>query len=302
MSSPIDDLFEEIFGFKPAKDGTAFELLSAAVCKLLESSNEIYHDEKLRGQLSKSLYQIDVLLKDGKKQIFGEAKDYTDRDAKVGRGDIQKLAGAIVELEVDGARFFSATDYTKPAKQYAGASSSILGKEIELFHIRPSVAQDEDGRIKTIIVNIHVTIPNYQKAKFMPILTDNGKAKLDKMAEEGSLANGQCLCIRDIVDANGNIVTNISNLTRSNYGGIGGETATGSFLLPGGHIELNGELIEIKGITYEIPFDIVNDEIVIEADGTPKLLLKDEKGTVNKLITDASLKKIRFADDGEVTI
>ena len=114
MSSSIDILFEQLFGYKPKKSGEAYEIISAAVMKLFNKNCKVSHDEELRGTFSNTLYQIDVLLEHQSKKEMGEAKDYTVQGKKVGREDLQKLGGALVDLdEVSGGIFFSATDYTK---------------------------------------------------------------------------------------------------------------------------------------------------------------------------------------------
>ncbi|WP_046226984.1 hypothetical protein [Paenibacillus dauci] len=84
MTSKIDILFEELFGFKPKKSGEAYEKISAAVMKLLYKDSKVTHDEKLKGEFSDTLYQIDVMLEDESKKRMGEAKDYTVKGAKVG--------------------------------------------------------------------------------------------------------------------------------------------------------------------------------------------------------------------------
>ncbi len=56
MGSPIDILFEQIYGYRPKKDGEAYEILSASVMKLLEKKSLVTHDRKLRGSFSKTLY------------------------------------------------------------------------------------------------------------------------------------------------------------------------------------------------------------------------------------------------------
>jgi hypothetical protein len=108
---------------------------------LLEGG-KVRHDAKLRGQFSKTLYQLDVHHQPnpGEMATMGEAKDYSDRGAKVGRGDLQKLAGALPDLaEVKGGAFFSATGFTSPAKKYAEAASTLTGgKDISLYELTPS--------------------------------------------------------------------------------------------------------------------------------------------------------------------
>ena len=304
MSSYIDDLFEELFGFRPRKKGTSYEMLSAAVCKLLVEDSKVLHDERLRGKFSNTLYQIDVFLEKEDKKYFAETKDYTKRKDKnkVGRDDLQKLAGALRELKVDGGIFFSATDYTEPAKKYAEASKQIIGKNIKLMHLRPSVEQDEQGRIKRIVVTAHIHLPIYEKAVFKPVFTQKGEKQIQDLKAEGKLVEGQIVdvVIDDIFDAYGNVSTTIHELTSSYFGGYMGNNAMGSFRIPHAYILFTNELVEIHGISYNIPFDTTVKEIVVDAKGKPKLLIKDEKGNIDKLITDRKLKKIKFEDNGEI--
>lgn len=126
--SPIDDLFFQIFGYHPSKSGKSYEMLAAAATKLLFPERAVKHDVNLQGLLSETLYQLDVMVNRGEVSQFGEAKDYTERNAKVGRPDLQKLGGALPDLPVDGAIFYSATDFTTPAKAYAQNSEAITGR------------------------------------------------------------------------------------------------------------------------------------------------------------------------------
>src|SRR5215203_3656533 len=145
MNSPVADLFEEIYGFRPNKDGAAYEMLCAAVCKLLGEAEEVFHDERLRGNFSATLYQVDVLLRQAGKGRFGEAKDYSVSGDKVGRPDLQKLAGALGDTDIEGAVFFSATGYTANARKYAEAFEQINSKPIRLFSLTPYTETDSEG-------------------------------------------------------------------------------------------------------------------------------------------------------------
>lgn len=303
MTSPIDNLFKEIFGFIPNKSGTAYELLTASVFKILSENLKVYHDERIRGIFSQTLYQIDVQLKKDNKNLVAEVKDYTYRSEKVGRPDIQKFAGALRELNTDGGMFFSATDFTEPAKKYAEASEKIIDKEIRLFHLRPSVDQDENGRIKKIVLSIHILEPLFEKAKMQPVITENGINKIEDMKNEGKLYVGQELNLltEKIYDSKGNVLTTISDITSTHYD-TRGENAVGSFRTPGGHIIIENELIEIHGITYDIPFSVEIHKVIVNSKGNAKLLIKDEKGNIDKIITDKQLEKIEFNDDGEILI
>lgn len=295
MPSVIDNLFNEIYGYMPAKDGQAYEMLATVVMKILGEKNDAFHDERLRGKFSQTLYQIDTLLKSSAGDLMGEAKDYTDRGAKVGRADLQKLGGALNDVEVDGGLFFSATDYTKPAKKYAEAAEQIVGKKIDLFHLRPSIERDEEGRIKTIIVTMVAYLPDYMNAKFSPVFTPEGNEKIKSLLSTGVLNEGSFhMLLHTIYDEHGSELTTIHNLASCDFGGGFDESAKGSFILHGGHIKIKDHLVGIFGITYDVPYKTITEDIIIETKGIPKLLIKDEKGNIDKLITDEDLKRVKL--------
>jgi len=64
----------------------------------------------------------------------------------------------------------------------------------------------------------------------------------------------------------------------------------------------DGHLIPIHGITYDISFDEVIEEIVIEVSGKAMLLLKSIDGSVNKVLCDLDLKRIAFDDNGNAVV
>lgn len=187
--SPIDKIYQEIFGVIPAKSGTAYEML-ACIAEHLMNQSDVKHDSKIRGEFSNSLYQIDVLSDDGSDKSMGEAKDYTIQNKKVGRGDMQKLGGALPDLpDVTKGKFFSATGYTAPAKKYAAASQNFpSGKPIEIFEFRPSTEKDEEGYIKTIVIDMHFIIPYPYQGKWVSRLTKDGVEVCNSLVGEGGIA------------------------------------------------------------------------------------------------------------------
>lgn len=248
----------------------------------------------MRGAFSDTLYQIDVYHQNESKNIMGEAKDYTVKGKKVGRADIQKLAGALQDLaEVHEGVFFSATDYTAPAKKYAEVSKSMLGKGISLYNLQPSFKSDENGRIMTISITINYYLPRYDEGEYEPIFSSQGKDKVRKLIETGELAQDDIkVIIEEFYDEHGRIVTTVRELTNGNIGGGMGNNANASFYLKGHYIDVSGHLIEIQGLTYNIPFSRSTEKIEINAQGKSKLLVKDQYGNVNKLITDEQLKGV----------
>ena len=110
-----------------------------------------------------------------------EAKDYSIEGKKVGRGDIQKQAGALNDLPIKQGIFASATDYTAPAKKYANSTHiNPSQKPINLLHIRPSTELDRKGRVERIIINIEMIIDDFEHAQYHIHLSNNAINLLKK--------------------------------------------------------------------------------------------------------------------------
>ena len=302
MPSPIDKIFEDIFGYKPNKDGVAFERLSAIAMHIL-GGGKVIHDSKIRGEFSDTLYQLDVHHKYQDAASMGEAKDYTKRQGKVGRGDLQKLGGALPDLQsIDEGAFFSATGYTKPAIKYADNAKDILGKPITLYVLRPSTELDEQGYIKTIAVTVHFIIPYPQKADWKPHVTKNGREALKHLLKDGENSLEYQLRLEHFFDSMGNIILTLHDLTSGSYGEIHQDTdkSHACFLLNEHYIEVNGVMTEIRGLEYSLPYGRTTQEIRITDDRENRFVLLDQNGEVLRFLTDEQLKEYDFDDDGNL--
>jgi hypothetical protein len=306
MASPFEELYLSIFGELPKKSGAAFERLASIAMYLLEGG-EVSHDAKLRGQFSKTLYQLDVHHRPdtGDKATMGEAKDYSDRGAKVGRGDLQKLAGALPDLaEIKNGAFFSATGFTSPAKKYAHAAEAITGgKEINLYEITPSTEQDENGFIKKIIIDMHFEVPLPTKGQFIPALTDAAQVLLkSRFLKEGESNFTYQLGLSEFYDAVGNPILSLEALTSNGYGETkeDDKTSYGCYLLPGHHLSINGVLAELKGLEYHVPHEYFTRQIIITDDSTNRFVVKDQTGRAMLILTDKRLQEFSFDEQGNL--
>lgn len=303
MLSPIDKIFEEIFGYIPSKKGAAYERLAAIAAHFI-NGGDVKHDDRLRGEFSKTLYQIDVHQKTSVGSSMCEAKDYSDRNEKVGRGDLQKLGGALPDLtEINNGSFFSATGYTAPAKKYAKAASSITGgKPISLYELRPSTELDEQGTIKTIVINLHIQRPHPEQANWVPHLTEKGRNSLKAMLQEGEERRERQTNLVYFYDKNGNKILSLMELTSHGYGEINNETnrAKGCFLLKNKFININGILAEINGLEYDVPFSIHTRQIRITDDSEHRFVLSNEDGDILSFLRDSQLRTYGFDDSGNL--
>jgi hypothetical protein len=304
MPSPIDELYRMIFGSVPAKAGTAFEHLAAIATYVTEEDGDVTHDAALKGAYSGSRYQIDVLHQRAEVKTMGEAKDYSDRGGKVGRPDLQKLAGALVDLpDVTQGVFWSATDYTKPARQYAEAAKAMAGREILLKGLRESTSLDEQGFVKTIRVNGTYRIAKLDEAIWTTHWSSQGRASLLALIPDGETTleiNGS---IEDIFDSNGNKTTSISEITSGGYGELGEDgMSRGCFWLPGHYVRVNGVLASICGLEYEVPYEIHKTSFEITDNSIYRLVVLDETGTPVRILTDEKLRQFDFDTDGRLIV
>lgn len=300
--SNIDNLFYELYGFYPNKAGQSYEMLVAAAFKLL-FNKDVSYDQRIRGEYSQTVYQLDGVIHHDPERKMVEAKDYTILGSKVGRGDIQKLQGALTDLPVGWGVFASATGYTSPAKKYAiSSSSNPLHKPIDLYNIRPSIAADKYGRINKIVVQINMFVPNYDKATMVAIWTEEAKRLL---LENGRDKNPIEVKVDRFYNSVGETLQTIEDLTMNNQVGLDfddeNHIAKGCWIVRDGHILSGNVLYPILGIEYSVPTSVAKSEMIIESEGEPKLYIKAEDGTINKLISDKELKKVTFKE-GKVVL
>jgi len=301
MSSPIDDLFFNLYGYRPTKDGKSLELLLAAALKLLNPEHDVGHDDHIRGAISGTDYQLDATQNTGTQTNSAEAKDYTLRGRPVGRPDVQKLAGALPDVNLGDGILASATGFTKPAIKYAEKAQEIIGKQISLMELRPVVEEDMEGRIQEIHVKIHIQVPDYANASFSPVLTSEGERKIAALSARGLLSDGG-VSIGEIFNQDGSICATIEEVTRKGFGVTESSGAEGTFWFPKGCLKIAETLLPLRGITYNVPFLTETREIVIKGDGTATLIAKSVDGSVDKVLRDTDLRRVRFEDDGTVNL
>lgn len=299
--SPIDKIFFDIYGYLPKKAGTSYEMLSCIAEHILFDS-KVTHDKKIRGQLSESLYQIDVLSEDESDLSMGEAKDYTIKNKKVGRDDLQKLGGALPDLsDVSKGRFYSATGYTAPAVKYAKASDLFSGgKGIELYEFRPSTEQDEAGTIQSIGINMRLIKPHPQQAQWAPHFTKEGKESCRVLLKDGENELNFNMALEVFYDLHGNEKLTLFSLTGLGYGEANSETkcAHGCFLLADHYIYVEHILAEISGLEYKVPYTETELKLEINFDSKSRFVVKNSGGEILRFISDDELKTYEFDSDG----
>lgn len=211
--STVDELFYQLYGYCPKKAGTALEILSGIAYSIINKDVVVKHDQKIKSDFCDTAYQLDGLVArpDGANEMI-EAKDYTARNERVGRGDLQKMQGALTDLDVQRGKFVSATDYTKDAKEYAkGTQQNRRQVPIDLFQIYPSTKEDEKGRVKEIVVSMNVRCLDFASSQIIPIFDEKG---LEFLKSHGFSNRHLALRIDSIYDKNGKVIQSIMEFTR----------------------------------------------------------------------------------------
>jgi len=292
--SPIDDFFFSLFGYYPKKSGEAYELMANAALKIINEKERVFYDQYVKSEHSKQIYQIDGIIEERSL----EAKDHTIKNEKVTRPEVQTQEGGLIDLPFKGGIFASATGYTRNAKKYAiGTETNPIAKKIDLYNIRPSTISDEEGRIRTCILEFTIAKLNFEKAINTPIITKEGYDTLCKMFPEGEIP----IAIDAIYNTDGSIFISMGDWTHSlNFEYTLEDKKTeikGEVNFDGKFIKVNSQLIGINEIKYEVPIQRITEKIIIQNDGNACLYVNNEDGTVDTLLTDIQMKNIMFDDD-----
>ncbi len=289
--SPIDQLYEEIMGDVPAKAGTAYERLATAAYVLVHGVDAKFN-QYLTG-LTGSRYQLDGL---ASSDTMIEAKDYTIRGEKVGREDLQKQEGALVDLpSIKKGVFASATDYTSESDKYAeGSGINPMMKEITIYEIRPSTEEDKKGRVWTIEVRFNAAWLDITPENVRPVYVKGEIERLNSNLLSKGYKEGEPIKLTstELYDASGNVLTTILDFTRNHQPHISDIVDKVTEMIPfPSYLKIEGDMYAIKGLKYcDVPIERISEVFTIEKHGNAKLLVKSEKDGVNKLVTDIELR------------
>ena len=154
MKSRYDELLDRFDPAATGKAGTKYERLAALVLKNLHDAHAVIHDIKLVGT-SDVKHQIDVLVEDQGKQrrVLIECKDFDVSGQLVGLSIVRDFRSVVEDVGADEAFVLTCTGFTQPAATYAKA------KGIKLAVLRAFEETDWEGRIRTVVVNMHIAMP-----------------------------------------------------------------------------------------------------------------------------------------------
>ena len=163
-----------------------------------------------------------------------------------------------------------------------------------------AVEEDDEGRIKRIVFDITNQHFSFDIACWRAIFAPEALQMLTALApSEGNFET------KAFFRADGSVFQTVRDMvpTIPLPKDFSGDIFRGQYTFPdAAHVRVAGTLVPIEGLAYEVPVERMRDEVIVEATGTPRILIKMEDGRINQLISDEQLKQVRFAEDGKVSI
>lgn len=299
----MDAVFEQIFGYKPSKRGKGFEMLVGAVLKIINEANDVTHNVKKTGLFSPDRYQIDVLVDDNEESLFVEAKDYSERKRKTGRGDAQKLAGALNNLDIDKGLLISATGFTSPTIKYSKSTKvNPNAKEINICLIRPASKKDTENLIFELAVDATFQMMDHSKSKSDMLLNQESLNKAMKELKKEGLGIGKHESRVDkFFDKNGNHLAYVHDIITTKLPSEVEGTHKGTWIPKvETFVKFKGKLIKIDGVEYEFIYNTHTIKDFVHIKEEPILIAKSEDLELDYIITKRQLEGITFEASGNI--
>lgn len=300
----MDDVFEQIFGYTPSKKGGGFELLAGAVLKIINEAKDVTHDVKKSGLYSSDFYQIDVLVDDNKDSLFVEVKDYSERNSKTGRADVQKLAGALNNLDIDKGVLISSTGFTKPTIQYSKSTKfNPKAKEINLCLIRPATEQDTQNLIFEIVIDASFQMLDHSKSKTKIVLEQNSLNKaLERLKKDGLKAGLHEIRVKEFFDKNGQHLSYVQEvITTKLPSEVEGKHMGTWYPKVETYVKFKGILIQLNAVEYEFVYNTHTIKDFVHIKEEPLLVAKSEDLGLDYIITKRQLNGITFESNGNIS-
>lgn len=291
MSSEIEDLHEEIFGFRPAKAGTAYERLGAIVVAA-RGATDVVHDETVTPPGRQATHQLDVTcrLQSGElERVVIEFKDKESGD--VGQEVLDHLVGVIAQLGADGGAVVTTCGYT------AGAVAVAADENIALLRLRPYDHENPEPFVKKIVL--------------MTTWISNRPVDINVQAElpDGAAGPVQMDTGTNLLHLDGTPAETLLDLFKANSAPLSAEPGRyprevrfdGSRLFP----VPGGEPAQLAAVTWTEVVAHSKETNITEFDGDPLLILEryNDKGEIEsgRMVIDLELFAWDIDADGRVT-
>ncbi|MEK3910669.1 restriction endonuclease [Paenibacillus sp. FSL H7-0331] len=294
----IDQIYNKLIANEKMKNGSKYERLAAIVYKIIDESNVVIHDLRLKGIGKSAQHQIDVTIeKNGRlKRILVECKQY---DKVIGIGIVRDFFGAISQIKPDEAFVVTTVGYTKGAIDFA------KDENINLSILKEAVESDWDGIIRSVEINLEfilmknliinwIAIDDDEIKRVQGLLKDNWGGQRSASTQHEFFYDHNYNQISNIQD----VIKPIINLAPS----IPNEVTEGRHEFEQKkYVIMLGHFVAIKGFEFRFTSYSWEHQLIVNDGGKVALLLfksmeKDEKF----FIFEENISKWMFDDNGEV--
>lgn len=296
--SNIAQIYDKLIADEKLKNGTKYERLAAVVFKILDQSDTVIHDLRLRGDGKTARHQIDVTVeKNGnKKRILIECKEY---EKVVGIKVIRDFYGAVSQIKPDEAFVITTKGFTREAIHFA------KDENIRLAILREAKDDDWEGLIRKININLiclfmdtpqisFVAFDEQEKDRIYELLKDHWGETQNIWTKDAYFYDEDFQPISNFQD----MIAPIVNAAPREVGKVTkGRHEFGRKLF----VKILSHFVAIKGFDYEFNSYAIERNIVVDDGGkVASLLLKILDNDHKMLFFEEDLEKWTFDEDGEV--
>jgi hypothetical protein len=287
----IDRLHKRLFGYVPAKQGTAYERIGAIVLAMF-GWESVVHDTDERPAGRQATHRLDITARDPKgevKRLLVECKEWNDT---VGQGTVNTLVGVRNQIGADAAVILSTEGFT------SGALNVAIDEDIALVRLAAYDPAKYGTNFATrIVVTTRMYTPAHSGFNYELGDTTGLSGFVEIPAKTGAA---------HFVHADGSPAEQVMDVLRANASPMQeGEFRQRAELKPGRYLRsVDGSMVEMAAITWTETNRLHEFEVVHEAEGNPVLFMEqinDEgEGESGRLLVSEDLFAWDIDGDGNV--
>jgi hypothetical protein len=291
--SAADDLHGRIFGFTPAKSGTAYERLAAVVLAGL-GWESVKHETKLRPEGRRAQQRLDVTAThpDGSiRHLLVECKDW---NKEVGKGTMDALVGVRDQAGFDAAMAVTTIGFT------SGAVDVAVDEDVAMVILREHRPEDQGRFVRRVEAELKFFFPSFDSFDLVLAESDLpvGKKLIFSLGEDDRLTHldgTPAETLREVLESNaGALPREPGDFERS------ADFADGRLIAA-----QDGTAVPISALKWIERIDETTETVVAEGKGEPCLVLEqlDQNGEPEqaRLVVDQALYAWDIGGDGTVT-
>ncbi len=294
VSTEVEDLHAALFGFRPAKAGTAYERLSAVVLAT-RGWQDVTHDVTETPAQRLASHQLDVTCHHPTGEVERLIVECKDWNRTVGEATLNQIVGVRAQTGADAAMVITTQGFT------AGAIAVGVDEDIALVRLRAFDHSNPVPYVKTITLTIVMVGSTHTdlKVHVMP-----GHSMPSDASTRVSAWTGDPLLHLD-----GSPAETLMDLLAEHGAKIDDEVGSRprSVAFPDGRLlpVSGGDPIALGGLSWTETLHRSPHTTTTEAQGEPMLVLEqlDEHGALDsgQIIVDQELYAWNIDSDGRVT-